>query len=350
MGNTFTTPPTVPDTGDIISGRVIKTETLERMGNLSNYNHAHGGTDAVISQAFDRNTCVTQSASYVDLCRWRVPIPSEDHGTIDFFIAAQVSSTGTGTVRFTLTDGDSTAQGSSTISVTSTGSYTVHSVSHSFTSSSSADYVDIVMEGKVATSGTYDLDIQMVCARFTALTSPLASTSEIEPFGLNRLGANQALTARAGVQFRTNINELRNRKRSLLAWSSIENPSSVFSTRGKGPKSLGIGDAFSFQGVQSPLYVGGGQITLWLYVVDISGTKKFSFMNRSFSVSSNGWNEFNFDPSLDSSSLESQPFGISLYKLNPNVYLEDDTLMDTVNRLAVSNSLPRITALSVWSN
>ena len=349
MSNTFTSPPTVPDTGDIISGRVIKTASLERMGNLSNYNHAHGGTDSVISQAFDRNTCVTQSASFVDLCRWRVPIPSEDHGTIDFFIAAQVSSTGTGTVRFTLTDGDATAQGSSTITVTSTGSYIVHSVSHTFTSSSSADYVDIVMEGKVASSGTYDLDIQTVCARFTALTSPLAATSEIEPFGLNRLGANQALTARAGVQFRTNINEMRNRKRLLLAWSGIENPTSVFSTRGKGPKSLGVGDSYSMQ-VQSPLYVGGGQITLWIYVVDISGTKQFAFMNRLFSVTSNGWNEFNFDPSLDSSSLESQTFGISLYKLNPNVYLESDTLLDSIQREAVSNSLPRITALSIWSN
>ena len=349
MGNTFTSPPTIPDTGDIISGRVIKTASLERMGNLSNYNHAHGATDSVISQAFDRNTCVTQSASFVDLCRWRVPIPSSDHGTIDFFIAAKLSTTGTGTVKFTLTDGDSTAQGSSTITVTATGSYTVHSVSHTFTSSSSADYVDIVMEGKVASSGTYDLDIQIVCARFTALTSPLAATSEIEAFGLNRLGANQALTARAGVQFRTNINEMRNRKRLLLAWSGIENPSSVFSTRGKGPKSLGVGDASSMQ-VQSPLYLGGGQITLWIYVVDISGTKKFAFMNRLFSVTSNGWNEFNFDPSLESSSLESQTFGISLYKLNPNVYLESDTLLDSIQREAVSNGLPRITALSIWSN
>jgi hypothetical protein len=102
--------------------------------------------------------------------------------------------------------------------------------------------------------------------------------------------------------------------------------------------------------VQSPLYLGGGQITLWIYVVDISGTKKFAFMNRLFSVTSNGWNEFNFDPSLDSSSLESQTFGISLYKLNPNVYLESDTLLDSIQREAVSNSLPRITALSIWSN
>ena len=41
MGNTFTSPPTVPDTGDIIAGRVIKTESIQRMGNLSNYIHAH---------------------------------------------------------------------------------------------------------------------------------------------------------------------------------------------------------------------------------------------------------------------------------------------------------------------
>ena len=42
MSNTFTSPPTVPDTGDLIAGRVIKTESMARMGNLSNYIHAHG--------------------------------------------------------------------------------------------------------------------------------------------------------------------------------------------------------------------------------------------------------------------------------------------------------------------
>ena len=72
MSNTFTSPPTVPDTGDLIAGRVIKTESMARMGNLSNYIHAHGSTSNCISQAFDVHTCVTNSTSFVDLCRWRV--------------------------------------------------------------------------------------------------------------------------------------------------------------------------------------------------------------------------------------------------------------------------------------
>ena len=49
-------------------------------------------------------------------------------------------------------------------------------------------------------------------------------------------------------------------------------------------------------------------------------------------------------------SLESSLFGLPLYKLVPTLYTESDTLLDSYQRLAVSNSLPRITALSVWSN
>jgi hypothetical protein len=311
-----------------------------------------------ISQAFDANTCVTNSTSFVDLCRWRVPIPSNDHTTIQFHVAARVTSTGTGTLKFTLTDANSVAQGNSSISITSTASTHAHAtVSHTFTSSTTAAYVDIVMQGKVD-ANTYDVDVQVIAGRFTALTSPLSAgntaqgSDKITPFGASRLGANNALSSRAGVQWRTNIETLRSRKRPLLIWSGIQNaddPPSAFTGRGQSPKSLGVGDCQSMQ-VQSPLFIGGGSITLWIYVVDISGTKKFAFMNRLFSVTSNGWNEFTFTPSLENTTLESVVFGFPLYKINPTAYVESDTLLDSADRLAVSLSLPRITALSVWSN
>jgi len=355
MGNTFTSPPTVPDTGDIIAGRVIKTESMARMGDLSNYIHAHGSTSNCISQSFDVHTCVTKSTSFVDQCRWRIPIPSNNHTTIQFHVAARVTSTGTGTLKFTLTDANSVAQGNSSISITSTASIHAHAtVSHTFTSSTTAAYVDVVMSAKVDASG-YDVDVQTVAARFTALTSPLSAgntaqgSDKITPFGASRLGANNALSSRAGVQWRTNIQTMRSRKRPLLIWSGIENPSSAFTGRGQGPKSLGVGDCQTMQ-VQSPLFVGGGSITLWIYVVDISGTRKFAFMNRLFSVTSNGWNEFTFTPSLENTTLESITFGFPLYKINPTAYVESDTLLDSVDRLAVISSAPRITALSVWSN
>jgi hypothetical protein len=358
MSNTFTSPPTVPDTGDLIAGRVIKTESMARMGNLSNYIHAHGSTSNCISQAFDVHTCVTNSTSFVDLCRWRVPIPSNDHTTIQFHVAARVTTTGTGTLKFTLTDSNSVAQGDSSISITSTASIHAHAtVSHTFTSSTTAAYVDIVMTGKVA-ANTYDVDVQVIAARFTALTSPLSAgntaqgSDKITPFGASRLSANNALSSRAGVQWRTNIETMRSRKRPLLIWSGIQNsviPQSAFAGRGQGPKSLGVGDCQSMQ-VQSPLFVGGGSITVWIYVVDISGTKKFAFMNRLFSVTSNGWNEFTFTPSLDNTTLEATIFGFPLYKINPTAYVESDTLLDSADRLAAVLSAPRITALSVWSN
>ena len=354
MGNTYTTPPTIPDTGDLIAGKIIKTETMGRMGDLSNYLHAYGGTSTCISQAFDRNTCVTNSTSFVDLCRWRIPIPSNDHTTIDFHVNAQVTTTGTGTIKFTLTDGNSVAQGDSSISITST-SMGLATVSHSFSSATTADYVDVVMSGKVDAI-TYDLDIQIVAARFLPLSSPLSAgataqgTDKITPFGLNRLLNNYPLTSRSGVQWRTNIQTMRSRKRPLLSWSGVENPSSAFTGRGKGPKSLGVGDVETMQ-IQSPLFLGGGALTLYVYVVDISGTKKFAFMGRTFSVTSNGWNEFNFFPDLSNVSPQSSSFGISLYKINPSSYNQSDTLLDNLDRRAAfAGNLPRITALSVWSN
>lgn len=354
MSNSFTSPPTIPDTGDLIAGRTITTTTLQRMGDLSNYIHAHGGTSNVISQAFDQNTCVTASTSYVDLCRYRIPIPSNQHTTIDFHIIAKVTTTGTGTVKFTLTDGNSVAQGNSTISVTAT-SYTAYTVSHTFTAATTAEYVDVIMAGKVATASTYDLDLQMVAARFTALTSPLAAgstkqaTAILTPFGINRLGADYALSSRAGKQWRRNIETMRSRKRMLLGWSGIENPSSVFSGRGQGPKALGMGDVATMQN-QSMLFVGGGTITVSIYVVNVSGTQYFSFMNQLLEVTSNGWNQYSLTPNLDDISLESRSFGISLYKIQPTLYYSSDTLLDTTSRQAVINGLGRVTALSVWSN
>ena len=354
MGNTFTTPPTVPDTGDLIAGKIIKTQTFERIGNLSNYVHAFGGTSTCLSQAFDRHTCVTNSKTFVDLCRWRIPIPSNEHTTIDFHVNAQVTTTGTGTIKFTLTDANLVPQGDSSITITST-SMGLATVSHSFSSSTTAEYLDVVMSGKVELD-TYDLDIQVVAARYLPLTSPLKAgataqgTQKIVPFGLGRLAANYALTSRAGEQWRTNILTIRSRKRPLISWSGVENPSSAFTERGKGPKSLGVGDVETMQ-IQSSLFIGGGALTLYIYVVDIVGTKKFAFMGRVFEVTTNGWNEFSFLPDLSNVSIESSQFGISLYKINPSAYNQSDTLLDNLNRLAAFNgNLPRITAFSVWSN
>lgn len=353
MSNTFTTPPTIPDTGDLIAGRQIKTTSLQRMGDLSNYLHAHGSTSNALSQAFDANTCVTQSASFVDLCRWRVPIPSNDHTTIDFHIIAKITTTGTGTVKFTLTDSNSVNQGNSSISVTST-SFAALTVSHSFSASTTADYVEIVMSGKVATAATYDLEIQCVAARFIALTSPLSAgetaqgTDKLTPFGVDRLTANNALSSRAGVQFRTNIETLRERKRSLLTWSGIENPSSVFSGRGRGPKALGVGDVKFFQN-QSALFAGGGNLSLNIYVQGFSGSPRFAFMGLIFNITANGWLQYDLTPDLDRITLESNAFGLNLYKVGPTFYNASDSAIDTIQRKAVINNSVRITAVSVWS-
>ena len=354
MGNTYTTPPTIPDTNDLVAGRIIKTESLNRMGNLANYLHATGSTTNCIAQAFDEHICVTNSTSFVSLCRWKVPIPSNQHTTIDFHIIGKVITTGTGTVKFTLVDGNGVAQGDSSISVTSTSNAAL-TVSHTFSSATTSDHVEIVMSGKVD-ANTYDLELQCVAARFLPLSSPLSAgdtaqgTDKITPFGLNRLGANNALSSRAGVQFRTNIETLRSRKRVLLTWSGIESASSVFASRGRGPRSLGGGDAQTIQN-QSPLFAGGGDLTLYVFVKGYSsGIQKFSFMNQIFNITGNGWLNYTLVPLLDVITLESNAFGLLLYKVTPTVYDNGDSAMDSIDRTAALDDEVRITAVSVWSN
>jgi len=73
-------------------------------------------------------------------------------------------------------------------------------------------------------------------------------------------------------------------------------------------------------------------------------------MGQVFEISSNGWNELTLTPNLDQMTDQSRSFGISLYKTNPSSYSESDTLIDTIDRQAVLNNLPRITAFSIWSN
>ena len=65
MGNTYTTPPTIPDTNDLIAGRIIKTESLNRMGDLANYLHATGSTTNCIAQAFQRLLLVCAGGKFL---------------------------------------------------------------------------------------------------------------------------------------------------------------------------------------------------------------------------------------------------------------------------------------------
>ena len=61
--------------------------------------------------------------------------------------------------------------------------------------------------------------------------------------------------------------------------------------------------------------------------------------------------EFTFLPDLTNTTEESLSFGISLYKIHPSSYNQSDTLLDNLDRRAAFfGNLPRITALSLWSN
>ena len=73
-------------------------------------------------------------------------------------------------------------------------------------------------------------------------------------------------------------------------------------------------------------------------------------MNQIFNITGNGWLNYTLVPLLDVITLESNTFGLLLYKVTPTVYDNADSAIDSRDRTAAIDGEVRITAVSVWSN
>tara|TARA_Y100001973_G_scaffold3328_2_gene4979 strand:- start:3856 stop:4950 length:1095 start_codon:yes stop_codon:yes gene_type:complete len=305
MSNSYTTPPNLPNTNALIAGREIESTTLQRMGELVNYCHAYGSTTNCISQTFDDQTCIRDVASSALVCRWLVPTVSDQHTSMTFHIDAKVT-TGTGVIILTITDGSTI--GTQSIYVTATTT-TYHTITVSYGGSTSVEYLEVQMGLEAPSSG--EIEVLTITGVWDSLSSPLsAGVAErdgeiITPMGINRLGANNALSSRAGLNIKESIISLRRRPRPIWVWSGITNVSSASSNAAEGPQALGMGDlptihiAQLFQGYLDDTVT--SKVVIAAYVVNITTVDiEFDFMGDHVVFSANGWQFKSIDVDVNS--------------------------------------------------
>ena len=243
MSNSYTTPPLLPDSNSVVAGQTIASTTLSRFGDLSNYIDGNGCTSNVISQSYDDDVFTMDSSSTPSTpsSSWRFPTISSKHLSLVVYVVAKTTGNPS-TVGLELLVDSATISGSITVSA---GSYTTYSTTLT-ASSITVTYAQLDL--KLTAGSTGSTQIRTVMARWSPLSSPLSagastlgSSYNCVPFGVSRLGANQALTSRAGHQMFDNIEHFRQRPRVLISWSGIFNTSPITSSTSP-PRTLGAGD------------------------------------------------------------------------------------------------------------
>lgn len=362
MSNSFNTPPDVPNINTLVAGQEIASTTLQRVGSLSNYCHSYGGTSNCVSQYFDDATLASTSTSSQVACRWLIPTISDIHKTMDFAIDANVSG-GSGTITIQIDDG--TTVSSVGINVTSTSSI-YHSASLTHTGTTAQETIELLLLVTAPTS--HEIRIQSFTAYWLPKGSPLSAgvstlagtSNTITPMGINRLGANNALSSRAGLNLRENITTLRYRPRVIWAWSGIYNASSMSASGAQGPKALGVGDIDTFH--VAPLFVGAErdsvtkQVQIEAYIVGLTGsdTIKVQFMGEIITFTSNGWRSKTITPNVDAIRDLSDTFlpyyriGFDASPTNQSTSNYGFIKASDVASSGTAPTVPYIASLTVW--
>ena len=330
MSNSFTSPPTLVDPGRVTASRTIRTTEVSRLGDLSNYCFAVGGTSNVLSQTWD-DSCFRQddSSSFVPMCEWYIPSLSSSHQQLDIILSAW-SSGGGGVARFTLDYGSATYTTDITITDTSRYSSGFDKGTITLTATQNEFAARLIMSVKAPVGD--EVEVLGVMASWVALTSPLPTgelfhtLSRYTPQGVNRLGADLPLSARFGVETLENINTLRRRPRVLFSWSGVEGASSSLpiSDAAAPPRTIASGDLLA---MSTPVALFPGMIedvTLDIYaylnVKQNGGTftsLEVDVLGQRLTCTSTGWSTFTLDFRADEY-FRSSEFGLSMYRVGPD--------------------------------
>lgn len=226
MANTFTAPTSgsglVPSPDAVVSGKIIEAATIERLANMVNYTHAQLGCSPVVSQGWPDSTFQVTSTPTGPNARWRIPIPSNAHGTLIIHCKGlNTSSSGSLTIE------ELTNNNTATINLTSTERW--HEAT--LTVGAQADTYMEVTALADATGGT--TTIKYISLQWQPLTSPLAagvvdakhSAFDITPMGATRSSADYPLSSARGVALTSTLYELSKRPRSFFVWSGLQNVS-----------------------------------------------------------------------------------------------------------------------------
>ena len=352
MSNSFTSPPTLGSELTVVAGQPITEGAISAMSETANYLWAVGGSHNCLSQAWAEGQCEQKSTSYQLMLSYRIPTISNDH--YDFhmhFIAL-----GSGCIRSTLTLGAS----SYTSETCSTGSGPhVIEQSVTITSASTATYATLEVEVKHVSGSSNRHELRCIAGHWVAKTSPvdtgaryLGTADEFIPFGINRVGNDNALSARWGVDMLRNIETLRRRPISYLSWSGVDNLLAA-PTGSSDPAPalyLGLGDIFSLQvPVHIPQEVveqGSYTIHLHAYLVDVVGSIEFDFMGDRVSFTGNGWQTAEIEIQVEADADLSRLLDLNIYRIGPeNTFDNTEALIDAGT---VPWTAAKIQSLSIW--
>lgn len=224
MGNTFSAPTSgsglVPSPDAVVSGKIIEAASIERLANMVNYTHAQLGCSPVVSQGWPDNTFQVTSLPAAPNARWRIPIPSNAHGTLIIHCkGVNTSSSGTLTIK------ELTNNNTATINLTSTERWHEATLT---VGAQAGTYMEVTALAD-ATGGT--TTITYISLQWQPLTSPLAagvvdskhSAFDITPMGATRSGADYPLSSARGVALTATLEELSKRPRTGFCWSGLQN-------------------------------------------------------------------------------------------------------------------------------
>ena len=348
MSNSFTSPPVLVDPARVISGLTVRAEEFERLADMQNHAFADGGCGDVVNQAWDAEVFEYTSTSLADVCEWYIPHPSEEHTEFKFRISAYSSlSGGTAKVIIDFPLGG-TYSGSTTITDTSRYNSVFDVITVNIGAVESDEIAKLTLQLQAPSGGT--IEVANIQGNWSPLSSPLATrtldqfTEDFIPQGQNRVGADQALPSRFGVDTLNNIGMLRKRGRTVFNWSGVSGASS------SAPQGLGVLDT---QLKFAHAFLAGGadhlslKIKIFIKAANIGGTPtEINIFGYTLSLSSSGWSSFFVDNRTVLEDLLSGEFARSMYRVGLEETINNSEVLLGPNNL-ITSSPPYILGLSI---
>lgn len=215
MGNTVTSPPTLPDPDAVLPGVIVRAATWDRSANLANRAAASQVGGLVISQSWPAGTVqhTGDTEQQVTPAGWAVPLISPLHGTLDCYVEA--SSAGGGTVRLHAVEEDDDAL----FDVPDGGATVIGPVELVLKDDGSGG--DVVTMHLVADGVA---DTVTVLAVWAVAQNPavLTRAADATPFGRLYTAADRPLSAARGRQLASSLQAAIDRVRPMVSWAAID--------------------------------------------------------------------------------------------------------------------------------
>lgn len=215
MANSYSTPITPPNPLEAGAGRRIESSWTTKAGDTLNRLLAqYGAGQLVISQGFEDDLCRWNGAA-LDVAEWAIPKLTDRHATLDIIIYAE-SITAVGTVEFI--SANTAAVATINPAVGAPAIYTT--TLNVGPPAAIVDYITMRLTG----ASSNDVKVYAVAAAYQPLANPLVAQliDGAEPFGINSMGPDHCLDAALAQQMREATRLVRERPRSLQAWSGLQ--------------------------------------------------------------------------------------------------------------------------------